>query len=80
MRILKPLKLGWMAEACGGRVLQGNQDTEALTVCIDSRKITPGALFVALPRRGAPETSVMVTEFSAPGPPGVPVYFTGHTE
>ena len=48
MRILKPLKLGWMAEACGGRVLQGNPDTEALTVCIDSRKITPGALFVSI--------------------------------
>ena len=40
-----------------------------LTFCF-ARQTSPEKDSPALPRRGAPETSVMVTKFSAPGPQG----------
>lgn len=35
-------------EACGGKLLCGNPETEVTCVCTDSRKVRPGALFVPI--------------------------------
>lgn len=41
------MKLGKLIEPCSVIKLDGNADTEIVSVCCDSRKVTPGALFVA---------------------------------
>lgn len=42
------ITVGEIVSACGGRLLCGSPETMVSSVCTDSRKITPGALFVPL--------------------------------
>lgn len=37
-----------IARACGGQILNGDPQTEITSVCIDSRTVKPGALFVPI--------------------------------
>lgn len=45
---MEPRSLKYVAEACGGELLQGSPETRIARVCTDSRQAQPGDLFVAL--------------------------------
>jgi|ERR1044071_2355181 UDP-N-acetylmuramoyl-tripeptide--D-alanyl-D-alanine ligase len=45
---MDPRSLHFVAAACGGELQTGSPQTQALRVCIDSRRVQPGDLFFAL--------------------------------
>ena len=45
---MKEIKAKEMADAIGGRLLEGTPDTRIGSVCIDSRKAETGSVFFAL--------------------------------
>lgn len=48
MKVLKEISISEILSATGGKLISGNTDDTINCVCIDSRKVTKGALFVPL--------------------------------
>ncbi len=46
---MKQITAGQIATWCGGRVLCGDAQTVVTSVCVDSRQVQPGSMFVAMP-------------------------------
>ena len=46
---MKQITAGQIAQWCGGRILCGDEQALVTSVCVDSRQVVAGSLFVAMP-------------------------------
>ena len=85
------MKFCELLPAADGVLLQGDPRTEVRSLCCDSRRVTPGALFVCLPgqhtdghafaaQAAAAGAAAIVCEHPLPGlPPALPVVQVAHS-
>lgn len=59
------MTVGEIVSACGGRLLCGSPETIVSSVCTDSRKITPGALFVPIRGEKTDAHTLITATFAA---------------
>lgn len=59
------MTVGEIVSACGGKLLCGSPETIVSSVCTDSRKITPGALFVPIRGEKTDAHTLITATFAA---------------
>lgn len=59
------MTVGEIVSACGGKLLCGSPETIVSSVCTDSRKITPGALFVPIKGEKTDAHTLITATFAA---------------
>jgi UDP-N-acetylmuramoyl-tripeptide--D-alanyl-D-alanine ligase len=59
------MTVGEIVSACGGKLLCGSPETTVTSVCTDSRKITPGALFVPIKGEKTDAHTLITATFAA---------------